>query len=80
MTTVTVSEKGQVVIPSQIRHSLGITAGTKLEMTIEQGGIKILVESSRKTRTAASCIGSTGYLGERISTAQMDAARFASNK
>ena len=80
MSIVTVSEKGQVVIPSQIRHSLGITAGAKLEMIIDQGGIKILVEASRKTRTAASCIGSTGYQGKRISTARMDAARFASKK
>ena len=80
MSIVTVSEKGQVVIPLQIRHSLGITADTKLEMIIERAGIKILVESSRKTRTAASCIGSTGYQGERISAAQMSAARFASKK
>ena len=80
MSIVTVSEKGHIVIPSQIRHSLGITAGIKLEMTIERGCIKILVESSRKPRTAATCIGSTGYQGESIPIAQMNAARFASKK
>ena len=77
MTYVAVSEKGQIVIPSKIRHSLGITAGSKLEMSIEAGGIKILVEASRKTRSAASCIGVTSYDGPRISTDDMDVARYA---
>ena len=35
MTTVTVSEKGQVVIPAAIRRGLGIKAGTELEFELE---------------------------------------------
>lgn len=32
---VTVSERGQVVIPVEIRRALGITAGCQLEFTME---------------------------------------------
>jgi AbrB family looped-hinge helix DNA binding protein len=33
----TVSEKGQVTIPKQLRDSLGIVAGTELEFSEEDG-------------------------------------------
>ena len=55
MTFVTVSKKGQIVIPSKIRHSLGITAGSTLAMSIEAGSIKIIVEAERKALTR--CVG-----------------------
>ncbi len=35
---ITVSEKGQLVIPAQLRRSLGITAGTRLDIIPEPGG------------------------------------------
>lgn len=35
MLTVTVSEKGQVVIPAEIRRRLGITPGCQLDFTLE---------------------------------------------
>jgi len=35
MQTVTVSEKGQVVIPVQIRRKLGIAAGCQLDFSLE---------------------------------------------
>ena len=35
MQTVTVSEKGQVVIPIQIRRRLGIEAGCQLNFSLE---------------------------------------------
>jgi antitoxin PrlF len=41
MSTVTVSEKGQVVIPVAIRHRLGITPGTKLDFELEGDSIRI---------------------------------------
>ena len=77
MPCVTVSEKGQVVIPARIRTLLGITAGTRLEMIIQADGIKVLVEPDRKARKASSCIGVAGYSGPPIDVADMDVARFA---
>lgn len=46
MSTVTVSEKGQVVIPAEIRKVLGIAPGTQLEFTIE--GQSLRVEVARR--------------------------------
>lgn len=39
---ITVSKKGQIVIPSKIRHKLGIEEGSKIEIT-EKGGRLILI-------------------------------------
>jgi AbrB family looped-hinge helix DNA binding protein len=41
MKTVTVSEKGQVVIPAEIRHGLGIKAGTELDFSLEGSSIRV---------------------------------------
>lgn len=49
---VTVSEKGQGVIPASLRAKLGISAGTRLEICEENGNILMLVEAQRKTLTA----------------------------
>ena len=40
MQTVTVSEKGQVVIPMEIRRRLGITAGCQLNFSLEGNTIR----------------------------------------
>lgn len=40
MRTVTVSEKGQVVIPMEIRRRLGITAGCQLNFSLEGNTIR----------------------------------------
>jgi AbrB family looped-hinge helix DNA binding protein len=41
MHTVTVSEKGQVVIPAEIRRQLGITPGCQLDFTLEGSTIRV---------------------------------------
>ena len=41
MHTVTVSEKGQVVIPAEIRRQLGITPGCQLDFSLEGNTIRI---------------------------------------
>lgn len=60
MKTVIVSEKGQMVIPADVRRRLGIVPGTRLEITAEGGGFRVLVDPKRKTRTAAECLGIFG--------------------
>ncbi|MEI6545985.1 MAG: AbrB/MazE/SpoVT family DNA-binding domain-containing protein [Burkholderiales bacterium] len=40
MTAVTVSDKGQVVIPAGIRKQLGITPGSRLDFRIEGQSIR----------------------------------------
>ncbi len=74
---VTVSEKGQVVIPASLRARLGISAGTRLAVTEEHGNILMLVEPQRKTVFASDCIGIAGYRGPKIEIGDLDPARFA---
>ena len=74
---VTVSEKGQVVIPASLRERLGISAGTRLEVSEENGNIRMLVEPQRKTLSAQACIGISGYRGPKLELSAMDPARFA---
>jgi AbrB family looped-hinge helix DNA binding protein len=74
---VTVSEKGQLVIPSEIRRLLGITPGTRLNVVPDAGGFLALVDDARKTKSAADCIGIAGYAGKALSVAQMDVAKYA---
>ena len=42
---VTVSSKGQVVIPAAIRHELGIEPGTRLVMRVQGGRVIVDAES-----------------------------------
>ena len=49
MQTVTVSEQGQVVIPSDIRKQLGITAGSQLSFILDNAGLR--VEVSQRIHT-----------------------------
>ena len=44
MQTVTVSEQGQVIIPINIRKQLGITAGTQLNLILENAGLRVEVQ------------------------------------
>ena len=43
MQTVTVSEQGQVVIPIDIRKQLGISAGSQLNLILENSGLRVEV-------------------------------------
>jgi AbrB family looped-hinge helix DNA binding protein len=44
MRTVTVSDKGQVVIPAEIRRRLGITPGCQLDFSLEGNVIRAEVK------------------------------------
>ena len=43
MPTATLTEKGQIVIPAEIRARHGLTAGTQVEFVDEGGVIRLLV-------------------------------------
>jgi antitoxin PrlF len=43
MPTATLTEKGQVVIPAEIRARHGLTAGTQVEFVDDDGVIRLLV-------------------------------------
>jgi AbrB family looped-hinge helix DNA binding protein len=48
MTTVTVSSKGQIVIPKKIREVLGLTTGNKLKIFQENKKIILIAEPEVK--------------------------------
>jgi AbrB family looped-hinge helix DNA binding protein len=73
---VTASEKGQITIPADIMGMLGIAAGTRLDIVPDVGGFKVVVGNVRKTKTAADCIGISGYEGKHVSADEMDASNF----
>jgi hypothetical protein len=75
---VTVSEKGQLLIPVEILRLLGIAPGTSLNLLPDAGGFRALVDDVRKTKRAVDCVGIAGYTGPTISADQMDVAKYAS--
>ena len=56
---------------------LGISAGTRLEVSEENGNILLLVEAQLKTLTALACIGIAGSHGPKLELDELDPARFA---
>ena len=49
MTAVTVSPKFQVVIPQAVRHALGLTPGTKLQVVQYEDRIEMIPVRPRKS-------------------------------
>lgn len=50
MTSVTVSPKFQIVIPKEIRESMGIVSGQKVQITSYQGRIEVIPLKPMKDR------------------------------
>lgn len=57
MTTMTVSSKGQVVLPADIRRRLGLMAGTQMEVIEEPDGVRLVVARPIKAASIAACAG-----------------------
>lgn len=57
MTTMTVSSKGQIVLPADIRRRLGLMAGTQMEIIEEPDGVRLVVARPVKTADVAACAG-----------------------
>jgi antitoxin PrlF len=43
MSTLTVSSKGQIVLPADLRRKLGLVAGARLEVLEESDGVRLRV-------------------------------------
>ena len=73
----TLSSKGQLVIPARLRQLLGLQAGDPLALTLEADGLRLTPQDSAKTSSARALIGCTGYQGPAIDLEAMDPALFA---
>jgi AbrB family looped-hinge helix DNA binding protein len=66
------SSKGQVIIPKSVREAHGWESGT--EFYVEDTGIGITLRpvKSQPAATLDELIGCVGYVGPRVSIAEMD--------
>lgn len=73
----TLSSKGQLVIPARMRQLLGLQPGDRLAMSLEADGIRLVPENRRKNRSAHAILGCVDYKGPPLSLEQMDPALYA---
>jgi AbrB family looped-hinge helix DNA binding protein len=71
MALATVTSKGQVTIPVEIRRELDIRPGTKLEFLSDGNGVFRVV---RKKRSVMDMYGVVAYDGPPVSVEEMDEA------
>ena len=57
MTTVTVSSKGQLVLPARVRARLGLGAGARLELQDEADGVRLRVVLAVPATSLAALAG-----------------------
>jgi len=57
MATLTVSSKGQIVLPAGVRRRLGMGAGAKIEIVEEADGLRLRVVSAVNQAKVASLVG-----------------------
>jgi AbrB family looped-hinge helix DNA binding protein len=74
MSSVSVSSKGQVVIPKDLRERLGIRAGTRLEVSEVAGEVRMrLARRPGKTATLEEGVGLARYMGPPKTIEEMNA-------
>lgn len=71
MPTATLSSKGQITLPRQVRQALGVTTGDRIDFTVEPSG-EIRVRAA--TDDVRSLKGLLPRPRRAVSLAQMDAA------
>jgi len=72
----TLSSKGQLVIPARLRQLLGLQPGDRLALSLEADGMRLVPEDREKSRSVRALIGCTGYQGPPLILEQMDPALF----
>ncbi len=80
MATITVSSKGQVVLPADIRRRLGLMAGTQMEIIEEPDGVRLVVSRPIQVSSIAACAGmvTAPSKGKARNLAEFDAASLLS--
>ena len=73
----TLSSKGQLVIPARLRQLLGLQSGDRLALSLEVDGLRLVPQNFEKSRSARALIGCAGYQGPPTSLEEMDPARYA---
>jgi len=74
MTCVTVSNKGQVVIPAPLRRQLGIQPGSQVEVSAVGGRIEIELKHPARGSTHENGFGMLKYAGPQRRLADFDVA------
>ena len=57
MTTATLTSKGQITIPKEVREALGVGAGDRLEFVEEEKGVYKVVAATRDVRHLKGLVG-----------------------
>ena len=63
----TLSSKGQLVIPAGLRQLLGLQPGDRLALSLEADGLRLVPEDREKSSSARALIGCAGYQGPPLS-------------
>ena len=81
MTAVTLSSKGQLALPAEVRRRFGLTAGSRLELTEEADGLRLTVPHRVRAESVESGYGliSLPARGKRRRLADFDAASLLAN-
>lgn len=82
MHIVTVSSKGQIVLPAAVRRRLGLNAGARLELVDEPSGLRLKVIRSVQGATAQDLAGlvTAPRTGRRRRLASFDPASLVRRK
>jgi len=73
----TLSSKGQLVIPARLRQLLGLNPGDRLELSLEADGLLLKPHGLASSTIAWELIGCADYQGPPISLDQQDPALYA---
>ena len=73
----TLSSKGQLVIPARLRQLLGLRAGDRLALSLEPDGLHLVLQEPAKSSSAYALIGAAHYGGEPVPLERMDPALYA---
>jgi antitoxin PrlF len=73
MSCVTVSSKGQVVIPAEARRLLGIEPGSLVEVSVVDGKLEIELRHAAKASTHEAGFGMLKYSGPPLKARMAEA-------
>jgi AbrB family looped-hinge helix DNA binding protein len=74
----TLSSKGQLVIPARLRQLLGLRAGDRLALSLEPDGLHLVPQGAAEAASAHALIGVAHYEGEPVPLDRLDPALYAS--